>query len=79
MRDVIISEIRKVAQEHDKPLKPVTDDLEILDSGLDSLCFAILVARLEDVFGVDPFNGADEMVFPTTFGEFFKLYETVPV
>lgn len=78
MRDVIIGEIRKVAQEHDKSLKPITEDLEILDSGLDSLCFAILVARLEDICGVDPFSGADEMEFPTTFGEFFKLYDNVP-
>ena len=79
MRDVIIGEIRRVAQEHGKSLKPITDDLGILDSGLDSLCFAILVARLEDVLGVDPFSGSDDMEFPTTFGEFFKLYENVPV
>ena len=32
------------------------DDLVLLDSGLDSLCFAILVARLEDELGVDPFR-----------------------
>lgn len=78
MRDVIIGEIRKVAREHNKSLKPITDGLEILDSGLDSLCFAILVARLEDVLGIDPFNVSDEVVFPTTFGEFFKLYAKVP-
>jgi hypothetical protein len=79
MRDVIIGEIHKVAQEQGKSLKPISDDLEILESGLDSLCFAILVARLEDIFGVDPFSGSDDMVFPTTFGELFKLYDGVPV
>ena len=79
MRDLIIAEVQKVAQEHGKSLKPITDELEILDSGLDSLCFAILVARLEDVCGFDPFSASDEMVFPSTFGEFFKLYDKAPV
>ena len=46
-----------------------------LDSGLDSLCFAILVARLEDVTGVDPFTAADEARFPNTVGELIAFYE----
>ncbi|MGA7972489.1 MAG: phosphopantetheine-binding protein [Pseudolabrys sp.] len=78
MREKIIAEIEKIAAEQEKPLKPITDDLEILDSGLDSLCFAILVARLEDMVGFDPFNTDDEIAFPTTFSEFFALYEKVP-
>jgi len=78
MREKIIAEIEKIAAEQEKPLKPITDDLEILDSGLDSLCFAILVARLEDMVGFDPFNTDDEIAFPTTFGEFFALYGKVP-
>jgi acyl carrier protein len=35
---------------------PPMDDLVSADSGLHSLGFAILVARLEDEFGLDPFT-----------------------
>jgi len=48
--------------------------MSLLESGLDSLCFAILVARLEDSLGTDPFT-SDDAVFPVTFGEFVKSYE----
>jgi len=77
MREAIIAEIKAIAQEHDKKLAPLSDDLALLDSGLDSLCFAILVARLEDRFGVDPFSASDEAVFPVTLGDFIGLYQKV--
>jgi len=50
-----------------------------LETGLDSLCFAIIVARLEDLLGVDPFSSEDEMDFPVTVGEFIRLYERAVV
>ena len=56
MRDTILDEIRAVASEQGKTLPPLNDDLPLLESGLDSLCFAILVSRLEDFTGVDPFS-----------------------
>jgi hypothetical protein len=72
LRLTVISEIQKVASEQKKTLAPLTDDLLLLNSGLDSLCFAILVARLEDVTGVDPFT--DIAVFPESLGDFISLY-----
>jgi acyl carrier protein len=77
IRSEIASQVARVAQEQGKPLAPLTDELPLLDSGLDSLCFAILVARLEEVFGVDPFATSEDAVFPTTYGEFVRLYESV--
>lgn len=74
-RLTIISEIEQVAAEQSKSLRTLTDDLELLDSGLDSLCFAILVARLEDKLGFDPFSEADEVEFPVTLGEFIAVYD----
>jgi acyl carrier protein len=71
----IESEIQKVASEHNVTLAPLSDDLNLLDSGLDSLCFAILVARLEDSLGVDPFTASDDVTFPVTFGDFVQAYE----
>jgi acyl carrier protein len=44
----------KLVNDH-KQLAPLYDDLVLVDSGLDSLCFAIVVARLEDALGIDPF------------------------
>jgi hypothetical protein len=39
------------------------------------LCFAIIVARLEDEIGVDPFSTDDNIDFPVTVGDFITLYE----
>jgi acyl carrier protein len=77
IRSTVISQIQQVAAEQKKTLAPLTDDLSLLDSGLDSLCFAILVARLEDVIGVDPFASAADAKFPNTVGELIAFYEHV--
>jgi acyl carrier protein len=53
----------------------VPDDLVLLDSGLDSIGFATLVAKLEEELGFDPFVQMDEPVYPRTFGEFVEIYE----
>ena len=47
----------------------------LLESGLDSLGFAILVTRLEEEFGYDPFVLMDEPVYPRTLGEFISIYQ----
>ncbi len=47
----------------------------LANSGLDSLGFAVLVARLEDTLGVDPFTAAEDAFFPVTLGDFVKVYE----
>jgi acyl carrier protein len=75
MRSTIISQIQQVAEEQKQNLGPLTDDLILLQSGLDSLCFAILVARLEDALGFDPFTAADDAYYPVTLGDFIKFYE----
>jgi acyl carrier protein len=74
-RLTITSEIERVAAEQNAKLAPLSDDLILLDSGLDSLCFAILVARLEDSLGVDPFTASDDVTFPVTLGDFVQAYE----
>jgi acyl carrier protein len=71
----IIDQMTQIAREHGKSLAPLRDDLILLDSGLDSLGFAVLVARLEDTLGIDPFTTAEDAMFPLTFGDFVKVYE----
>jgi acyl carrier protein len=75
VRSEIITQFKEVAREQDKRLSPLTDDLTLLDSGLDSLCFALVVVRLEGLLGVDPFSASEDAIFPVTFGEFVSFYE----
>jgi acyl carrier protein len=70
----IVTQFEEVAKQQEKTLAPLSDDLVLLDSGLDSLCLAIVVARLEDKLGIDPFT-ADDAEFPVTLGDFIRVYE----
>ncbi len=67
--------IRDVAAEqgHSPPLDP---GLSLVDSGLDSLSLAVIVARLEDLLGFDPLSHAGETSLPVTLGAFVALYES---
>ena len=73
VRSTIASLFQEVAREQRRNLAPLSDDLKLLQSGLDSLSFALIVARLEDSLGCDPFQNATS--FPVTFGDFVRLYE----
>lgn len=53
----------------------LTDDVKLLESGLDSLGFAILVASLEEKLDFNPFSMMNEPFYPSTFGEFVSIYE----
>jgi acyl carrier protein len=75
LRDRIFVIFQEVAQEQGKILAPLSPSLGLSDTGLDSLCLAIIVARLEDRLGIDPFSAADGDTFPTTLGDFVRLYE----
>jgi len=75
VRAEVLAQLNQIAEEQDKCLAPLMDDLALLDSGLDSLCFAIIVARLEDQLGIDPFSSAEDAGFPVTLVEFIRFYE----
>jgi hypothetical protein len=75
VRSEVLDLFKQVAHEQDKRLGPLSDELPLLDSGLDSLCFAILVSRLEIVLGVDPFSETTGAPFPMNLGEFIRFYE----
>jgi acyl carrier protein len=75
LKPVISAKFRDVAADQEKTLAPLNDDLVLLESGLDSLCFAIIVATLEDELGFDPFTEAEDVFFPVTFGDFVRFYE----
>lgn len=47
----------------------------LLDTGLDSLGFAIFVSALEERVGFDPFTIAEDAYYPQTFQEFVDFYK----
>ena len=76
IKEVIMSTIENVAEEQDLTLvSDFNDDTVLLDSGLDSLSFAILVADLEGSLGYDPFTMMDTPVYPRTLSEFVSVYQ----
>jgi acyl carrier protein len=75
MKAVIWAQFEQVAKEQEKRLPPLSDDLILADSDLDSLCLAIIVARLEDALGFDPFSLAEDAMFPVTLRDFVSFYE----
>jgi len=76
IRKVIVESIYRIAEENDLEIpSTLNDDSVLLESGLDSLGFAILVADLEGSLGFDPFVMMDEPVYPSTLGEFVGIYE----
>jgi acyl carrier protein len=75
VRSVIHVQFKQIAQEQEQQLAPLSDELPLLDSGLDSLGFAILVSRLEMVLGVDPFSENTGAPFPVNLEDFIRFYE----
>jgi acyl carrier protein len=74
-RSTILDQITLVARLQNQTLAPLTDDLLLLESGLDSLSLAIIVANLEDELGLDPFGAGGDVAIPKTVGDLIRLYE----
>jgi len=75
IRTAVLATCRDVAREQRKQLVQLSDDLPLLESGLDSLCIAVIVARMDDFLGFDPFDTKDPIDFPVTVGDFIAFYE----
>lgn len=75
IRETIIKELTELFEEDELELIELTDDVVLLDTELDSLGFAVLVTRLEDELGYDPFSLMEEPVYPETLGDFVAVYE----
>jgi hypothetical protein len=75
IRSTVISYIEQIGRDARKAVPPLTDDLVLVHSGLDSLAIAILVTRLEDTLGLDPFTNSDDISYPVTLGDLIRLYE----
>ena len=77
MRELILETFFDVYMSHNNTdeVPSLNDDTVLLESGLDSLGFAILVVTLEQRLGFDPFLLDDNAYYPKTFIEFVSYYE----
>jgi acyl carrier protein len=75
VKSTILDMFKEVANEQSKPTVALDENLLLLESGLDSLCFAIIVARLEEKLGFDPFSANDNIEYPVTLGDMVRCYE----
>lgn len=75
IRSTIKETIIQVGEEQKKVVPPLQDNLHLVDCGLDSLGLAVVVARLEETLGMDPFSDTPDWTFPVTLGDFMQLYE----
>jgi acyl carrier protein len=76
LHDKIVSLIAEIAANSGlSVVDDLTENTVLLESGLDSLGFAVLVARLEEDLGYDPFVLTDEPVYPRTLGDLIAIYE----
>ena len=72
-RQMIISTIEQVAREQSMKLAPLSVAMLLDETGLDSLCWAIVFARMEAAVGFDPL--ADGNYLPVTLGDVIQLYD----
>lgn len=75
LRDAILEELSLLFEEDGIARPEFADELVLLSTELDSLGFAVLVARLDERLGYDPFSLMNEPVYPQTLGEFVEIYD----
>ena len=63
------------SEDHQTKPPQLEDDTVLLETGFDSMAFAVFIARLDEELGFDPFTISDTAFYPTTFGEFLRFYQ----
>lgn len=68
--------MQQVAELSDcKLIEPIELNTLLLECGLDSLGYAMLVAQLEEDLGFDPFTELQIDIYPNNFAEFLAIYQ----
>lgn len=76
LEQLIKQAMQQVAELSDCQLvQPIEPNTLLLECGLDSLGYAMLVAQLEEDLGFDPFTELDIVTYPSTFAEFLAIYQ----
>ena len=76
MKEKILDIFNKVyAKENPNSEIPlIKDETVLLNTGLDSLGFALLIMTLEEKLGFDPFSLSEDPFYPKTFGDLVTYY-----
>lgn len=75
VKEIILSEYTfVVAPKAGAHIQIPEDDTMLYDTGLDSLGFSVLMARLQETIEWDPFASAITSFEPQTFGDFVSFY-----
>jgi acyl carrier protein len=75
IRKVITDAITELLKEEGVEAPTLNDDTILLSTELDSLGFAVLVVRLEEYLGYDPFTSMKEAIYPKTLKDLIEIYE----
>ncbi|WP_289028058.1 acyl carrier protein [uncultured Paraglaciecola sp.] len=76
IEQVVRNAMIEVAEISDcKLVTAIEADTVLLESGLDSLGYAMLVGQLEEELGIDPFTEMAITIYPSTFAEFVAIYQ----
>ena len=74
IEEAVVLEVEKLLAEETGKHRDVALQDGLTDSGLDSLAFAVLVTRLEESLGFDPFLALEEEIYPRTVAELADIY-----
>ena len=74
IRDVVIDEIKEVFGQEGLIFNEEMLSMGVMDIGVDSLTYAVLVARLQFRLGKDPFTENPELGYPKLLGDFLDAY-----
>lgn len=75
IRGQVIKEITEVFSSEGVEFDSTMLSKPVMGIGVDSLAYAILVARLEQKLGRDPFTSNPELGYPELLEDFVKAYE----
>jgi hypothetical protein len=77
VRNAIINEIVGLAEQQKTALAAFDESSPLNSVGLDSDRLTTLVARLDEIFDIDPFDSAEDVPSPATVGDLIVIYERV--
>ena len=75
IREIVISEIVEVFNQEGLIFSNEMLTLGVMEIGLDSLAYAVLVARLQVKLGRDPFTENPNLGYPSSLEQFIAAYQ----
>lgn len=73
--EVVVKVLREILEEKRSPFGDLSENRILRELGLDSLDWIIIVVKLEEAMGVDPFAEQKEYRIPVTVGDLIGFYE----